>query len=74
MNAQQQQETNGNGKRSRVINRAYVREWALDYAHTNRSHPFNRVSEEFLNAVEASTKAFIRNRIDRSPSKGVTLK
>jgi hypothetical protein len=59
---------------SRVINRAYVKSWALDYASTNRSHKFTRVSEEFLNAVEHATKAVIRDRIDRHPSKGTTLK
>ena len=61
-------------RRSRVINRAYVRQWALDYAKSKRSHPFRRVSDEFLNAIESATKAAIRDRIDRAPSKGVTLK
>lgn len=67
----------GNGdsqRRSRVINRAYVKAWALDYARTNRSHKFTRVSEDFLNMVEASTKAFIIHRVQSAPSKGVTLK
>ena len=59
---------------SSVINRAYVKRWALDYASTNRSQPFTRVSDDFLNAVEANTKAFIRDRINRAPSRGVTLK
>jgi Uri superfamily endonuclease len=58
---------------SRVINRDYVKRWALDYARTNRSHPFTRVSEQFLNAIEAATKAAIRDKIDRAPSKGKTL-
>lgn len=61
-------------RQSRVINRAYVKTWALDYARTNRAHPFTRVSDDFLNAVEAATKSFIRHRIDSAPSKGVTLK
>lgn len=61
-------------RQSRVINRAYVKTWALDYAHTRRSHPFNRVSAEFLNAVEAATKSFIRHRIDTAPSRGKTLR
>ena len=58
---------------SRVINRQYVKDWALDYAATNRAHPFTRVSNQFLNAIEAATKAAIRDRIDRAPSKGKTL-
>ena len=60
-------------RQSRVINRDYVKRWALDYARTNRSHPFDRVSEKFLNMIEAQTKAAIRYRIDRHPSKGKTL-
>lgn len=61
-------------RQSRVINRACVKTWALDYARTNKAHPFTRVSEQFLNMVEANTKAFIRDRINRAPSMGVTLK
>jgi len=60
-------------KRSRVINRDYVKRWALDYASTNRLHKFSRVSESFLNMIEADTKSAIRNRIMRHPSKGKTL-
>ena len=60
-------------RRSHVINIDYVKRWALDYARTNRAHPFSRVSEQFLNAIEAATKAAIRDRIDRHPSKGKTL-
>jgi len=70
-NMEQQETLN---RQSRVINRTYVKTWALDYADTNRSHKFTRVSEQFLNAVEANTKAFIRDRINRAPSKGLTLK
>lgn len=61
-------------RQSRVINRAYVKQWALEYAKDKR--PFwsaTRVSENFLNAVETATKAFIRDRIDRHPTKGKTL-
>jgi hypothetical protein len=60
-------------RHSRVINREYVKRWALDYARTKRSHPFSRVSEQFLNMIECDTKAAIRSRIDRHPSKGKTL-
>jgi hypothetical protein len=52
---------------SRVINRDYARRWALDYAKENRMHPFTRVSEQFLNAIETSTKTAIINRIQRHP-------
>lgn len=57
----------------RVINRQYVKDWALDYALTNRAHKFTRVSEQFLNAIETATKAAIIDRITRHPSKGKTL-
>jgi hypothetical protein len=62
-----------NHRQSRVINRDYVKRWALDYAHTNRCHHFTRDSEQFLNAIETATKAAIRDKIDRHPSKGKTL-
>lgn len=70
---QQIQSSNGN-RLSRVINRAYVKQWALDYANDKRFHKFSRVSEDFLNAIEAATKAAIRDRVDRAASKGKTLK
>jgi len=63
-----------NHRQSRVINRNYVRRWALDFAKDSRAHPFSRVSEDFLDAVETATKSFIRHRINTAPSKGVTLK
>jgi hypothetical protein len=67
-------DTRENGHRqSRVINRDYVKRWALDYARTNRAQPFTRVSERFLNAIEAQTKSLIRQRIDKHPSRGKTL-
>jgi len=66
----EQQETT---RQSRVINRDYIKRWALEYARTNRSHLFTRVSEQFLNMIECDTKAAIRSRIDRHPSKGKTL-
>lgn len=58
---------------SRVINRDYVRRWALDYANDNRYHKFSRVSESFLCAIEAAAKSAIRDRVHRHGSKGVTL-
>jgi hypothetical protein len=50
-----------------------VRKWALDYARTNRAHPFTRVSEQFLNMIEAAVKNAIIERIRRHPSRGKTL-
>jgi hypothetical protein len=61
-------------RRSRVINREYCREFALEWAKTKRHHKFTRVSDAFLNAVEKDTREFIRYRVDHQPSKGMTLK
>jgi hypothetical protein len=71
-------EPENNGKpswrrQSRVINRDYVRKWALDYAQTNRFHKFTRVSEQFLNAIEVQAKIAIRDRVNRHPGRGKTL-
>jgi len=60
-------------RRSRVINRMYVRRWALEYANTHRFHKFARVSEAFVNAIEAETKSSIIARVLSHPSKGKTL-
>jgi hypothetical protein len=65
-----------NHRMSRVINRDYVRRWALDYC---RDHDMPskrkkvRVSEQFLNMIEASTKSAIIARIESHTSKGKTL-
>lgn len=56
-----------------LLNRAAVRRFALDYARRNRTHPFSRVSEDFMEQVEAALRASIQARIDRHPSKGKTL-
>jgi len=52
---------------------ACVRRIALNYAESTRAHPFRRVSDSFLNAVESNALNFIKNRIDKHPSRGVTL-
>lgn len=72
-------DTNGeseNHRISRVINRDYVRRWALDYC---REHDMPskrnkvRCSEDFLNMIEAATKSAIIHRIESHTSKGKTL-
>lgn len=57
----------------RATSPACVRRIALNYAHSSRAQPFRRVSESFLAAVEANALNFIKSRIDRHPSRGVTL-
>jgi hypothetical protein len=61
-------------RQSHVINRGYCRKWALDYAGSNRHHHFARVSEAWLNQVEAATKRWMADAIDRLPSKGETIR
>lgn len=61
---------------SRVINRDYVRRWALEYCreHTLPSRKkFVRVSDQFLNMIEAATKSAIIHRIESHSPKGKTL-
>jgi hypothetical protein len=69
-------ETVSEGKKSKtssVINRAYARKFMLEHAKDNRYHPFKRVSEQTLNDLEEATKRWIRNHVDKAPSRGVTL-
>jgi hypothetical protein len=58
----------------RATNKTHIRRIALIYAAGSRAHKFRRVSDDFLAAVEANALNFIKDRIDRHPSKGVTLK
>jgi hypothetical protein len=62
-----------NGKSLCPISRSHAKQIALAYAARVRSHKFNRVSRSFLNAVESNTLNFIKDRVNRHASKGVTL-
>ena len=55
-----------------LINRAAVKRSALRAA-SGRAHQFTRVSDEFLDAVEASLLRCIQQRVQAHPSKGKTL-
>lgn len=50
-----------------------VRRLALEHAKEIRFHKFERVGASFIHAVEAHTRAFIRNRAEKHPSRGKTL-
>jgi hypothetical protein len=52
---------------------ACVKRIALNYAGSTRAQPFSRVAGSFLAAVEANALNFIKARVDRHPSRGVTL-
>lgn|SRR5215469_9131130 len=62
-----------NGRLLNPISRSHAKRIALNYAARTRSHKFNRVSRGFLNAVEINTVNFIKDRVNRHPSRGQTL-
>jgi hypothetical protein len=60
---------------SSLLNRAAVKQFALDHAaRTRQAVNFTRVSKDFLEAIEAKLRVAITERIHQHPSKGTTLK
>lgn len=57
-----------------LLNKSNVRKLALEHSAAHRAGKFNRVSKEFIEAVEANTRAFIAARVHSHPSIGKTLK
>ena len=57
---------------AKLSSRKHVKEFALAMA-TKRAHKFTRVGGEFFIKVEANVKEFIRNYVQRLPSKGKTI-
>lgn len=55
------------------LNRAKVKQTALDIAANTRAQGFTRVGASFLQRIEAATLAAIRNEVRMHPSKGKTL-
>jgi hypothetical protein len=64
--------TDSNAGTTRLINRARVKQFALAVAE-KRAHRFTRVGEEFLLRCEGNTREFIRQYVNRLPSKGKTI-
>ena len=58
--------------RTKLISRKHVKDFALTIAG-NRSHKFTRVGGDFFVKAEANLKEFIRNYVQRLPSKGKTI-
>jgi hypothetical protein len=58
---------------TRATSPACVRRIALNYAADTKYHSFRRVASSFLEAVEINALNFIKDRINRHPSRGVTL-
>jgi len=58
-----------------IVSPSKVRQLALSVARVCRpTAGFTRVSKEFIDAIEASTRAAITARVKSHPSKGTTLK
>lgn len=58
-----------------ITSRHKAKRFALSCAAATRpTAKFTRVGKEFLDAVEANTRAFIANRVHSHPSVGMTLK
>ena len=55
-----------------LINRKKVKEFDLEMSKT-RAHKFTRVGGGFLLKCEGNLKAFIRDSVQRLPSKGKTI-
>lgn len=59
--------------RTPLINRAQVRQMALDVAKQSRARPFTRISSHFLEECQVQLAAYVRSRVHSAPSKGTTL-
>lgn len=55
-----------------MVNKRKVKEYALEAAKS-RHHKFTRVGSGFYVLCEARLKEFIRNHVERLPSKGKTI-
>jgi hypothetical protein len=55
-----------------LINRTRVKEFALETSR-HRAHKFTRVGNDFFAKCEGNLKEFIRNYVQRLPSKGKTI-
>lgn len=56
-----------------VVNQKAIRRLALDLAQ-KRAHKFTRVSQDFVNRIDASVKMLVLREVEALPSKGRTIK
>ncbi len=56
-----------------LINKAQVKRKALEVATAERSHKFTRVSQQFIDDIEATVRNAIVTKVKATPSKGKTL-
>ncbi len=57
---------------SSLLNKRQVKQFTLDMAK-KRAHRFTRVGSDFYLKCEANLKEFIRQSVQRLPSKGKTI-
>lgn len=57
---------------TKLISRKHVKDFALSVVKA-RAYKFTRVGGEFFIRCEANVKEFMRNYVQRLPSKGKTL-
>jgi hypothetical protein len=55
------------------VNRALVRQYALEMAKETRAGKFSRVGECFIQQINADARGLIRTRVQSHPSRGKTL-
>ena len=55
------------------LNKARVKQTALEIAANTRAQGFTRVGASFLERIELAVQAAIRNEVRAHPSKGKTL-
>lgn len=55
------------------INRARIKRFALEVAPVLRAQPFSRVSDAWLDEIDATVRNEIIRKIKAAPSRGVTL-
>jgi len=58
---------------SKLLSKTHVRQFALDASQT-MGRPFTRVSQEFIDEVEADLRQMVLKKIRTRPSIGITLK
>jgi hypothetical protein len=58
----------------RATNASTIKRIALEYAKATRYHKFTEVSNSVTDEAEAVMIAWIKNKVNRQPSKGKTIR
>lgn len=62
------------GGDGRLIRKAQVRKYLMDYIARNRARKFSRVAESVYDEADAALRAWCRRKADSLPSIGMTVK